>query len=64
MEHIIFWLIVIGLLLLIVLGMAIGVMFGRKPIAGSCGGISALGLRKTSKCEFCGNDPTQCKNKK
>ncbi|SES74358.1 (Na+)-NQR maturation NqrM [Thorsellia anophelis] len=57
------WILVFGLLVCVVVGMSIGVMFGRKPIAGSCGGISALGLRKGSKCDFCGNDPTQCKNK-
>jgi len=28
--------------------MAIGVMFGRKPIAGSCGGLGAVG----GECEF------------
>jgi len=28
--------------------MAVGVLFGRKPIAGSCGGLGAMG----QDCEF------------
>ncbi len=45
-------------MLLIVAGMAVGVMFGRKPITGSCGGMKALGL--DMECEICGGDPERC----
>ncbi len=45
-------------MLLIVAGMAVGVLFGRKPIAGSCGGMKALGL--DSECEVCGGNPDAC----
>ena len=38
-------LLVVGI---VIAAMAIGVMFGRKPIAGSCGGIGATG----GDCEF------------
>ena len=38
-------LLVVGL---VILGMAVGVLFGRKPIAGSCGGLGAMG----QDCEF------------
>ncbi|SNZ06497.1 (Na+)-NQR maturation NqrM [Cohaesibacter gelatinilyticus] len=31
-----------GLLVLIVLGMSLGVIFMRKPITGSCGGLNAI----------------------
>lgn len=45
-------------MLLLVAGMAVGVMFGRRPIAGSCGGMKALGLNM--ECEVCGGDPNRC----
>ena len=35
-------------MLLLVAGMAVGVLFGRKPISGSCGGLNGGG------CELCG----------
>ena len=48
------------IMLLIVAGMAVGVLFGRKPIAGSCGGMKALGI--DMECEICGGDPTRCES--
>ena len=38
--------------------MAIGVILGRKPISGSCGGMKALGL--DVECEICGGNPELC----
>ena len=38
--------------------MAVGVLFGRKPIAGSCGGMKALGMEM--ECEICGGDAAKC----
>jgi hypothetical protein len=46
------------ILLAIVVGMAIGVMSGRKPIAGSCGGLKTLGMN--GGCEICGGDASKC----
>ena len=43
---------------LVVAGMAIGVIAGREPIKGSCGGIGALGINQS--CEICGGDPGRC----
>lgn len=49
-------------MLLIVGGMAIGVLLGRTPIKGSCGGVgAALGERDYS-CDICGGDPNKCEN--
>ena len=38
-----------GVLVMVVAAMAIGVMFGRTPIAGSCGGLNVVG----GKCGSC-----------
>jgi len=45
-------------LILIVVGMAVGVLMGRKPIAGSCGGMAALGMDVA--CDVCKGDPEVC----
>ena len=41
------------ILLLIFFAMSIGVIFGRKPIAGSCGGLKTIG--EIGDCEICGD---------
>jgi hypothetical protein len=43
-----------AVLLAVIAAMAIGVMNGRKPISGSCGGLNGGG------CELCGGDG-ECK---
>jgi hypothetical protein len=43
---------------LVIAGMAIGVIMGRQPIKGSCGGMGALGI--DTSCEICGGDPQRC----
>ncbi|MDA1076262.1 MAG: (Na+)-NQR maturation NqrM [Proteobacteria bacterium] len=50
-----------GLMLLIVALMAVGVMFGREPISGSCGGMKKLGL--DVGCEVCGGNPALCETR-
>lgn len=52
------WLIVFFTMLLVVALMAVGVMMGRKPIAGSCGGIANLGIEK--ECSICGGSREKC----
>lgn len=47
-----------ALIALIITGMAVGVLFGRKPIAGSCGGMSAIGM--ISDCDICGGNKDIC----
>lgn len=47
-------------LLLIMAGMAIGVIMGRKPLKGSCGGVGAALGDKDYTCDLCGDDPNKC----
>ena len=47
-------------LMLIVTGMAIGVIMGRKPLKGSCGGVGAALGEKDYTCDICGDDPNKC----
>ena len=43
---------------LVMAGMAVGVIAGRAPIKGSCGGMGALGI--DTACDLCGGDPRRC----
>jgi len=42
----------------IVVAMSVGVIMGRQPIKGSCGGIKALGMG--ANCDICGGNPQRC----
>lgn len=55
----IFLLVFLGLLLITAI-MAVGVLMGRKPISGSCGGVGAALGEKDYTCEICGGDETRC----
>ena len=46
------------ILMTIVAMMAVGVMRGRAPIPGSCGGLNNLGV--DGACEICGGNPVKC----
>jgi len=46
--------------LVIVAVMAVGVIFGRPPIKGSCGGLGAVGIHQ--ECEICGGNPQRCES--
>jgi hypothetical protein len=47
-------------LLLVIAAMSVGVMMGRKPIAGSCGGVGAALGEENYVCDICGGDPAKC----
>ncbi len=42
----------------IMTGMAIGVIMGREPIKGSCGGLNKVGIE--GDCQICGGNPAKC----
>lgn len=50
-------------MLLVVAGMAVGVLCGRKPIAGSCGGVGKALGEKDYVCDICGGDESKCEEK-
>lgn len=47
-----------SLMALLILSMSVGVIFARKPIKGTCGGIASL--RMDSSCDICGGDMSKC----
>lgn len=45
---------------MVILLMSVGVLLGRKPVQGSCGGLNTIdGL---SECEICGGDSSKCEH--
>lgn len=50
--------IVLAFMLFIMAAMAIGVIMGRRPIAGSCGGLNRLGMKEG--CDICGGKDEVC----
>ncbi len=46
--------------LFIMAAMAVGVLMGRKPISGSCGGVGAALGEDNYQCPLCGDDPNKC----
>jgi len=52
------FLLVFLIVVILVAGMSVGVIFGRKPISGTCGGIGALGI--SSSCDICGGNTQKC----
>ncbi|MDZ7852533.1 MAG: (Na+)-NQR maturation NqrM [Halomonas sp.] len=52
------YLMVFAFFLLIMAAMAVGVIMGRKPIAGSCGGLNQLGMKEG--CDICGGKDEVC----
>lgn len=54
------FLLVLGIVVILVAGMSVGVIFGRKPISGSCGGLGAMGISKS--CDICGGNTQKCED--
>lgn len=51
--------IILGIIVLslAIAGMSIGVIFNKKPLSGSCGGLNPEGV-----CSICGDIPENCEN--
>ena len=45
-------------LMAVIAVMSVGVLFGKKPITGSCGGLA--NLEPGRECELCGGNPSEC----
>lgn len=55
------FLVAFAAILLVILFMAVGVMAGREPIKGSCGGLNKVGVRD-GDCPVCGGNPSKCES--
>jgi thiamine biosynthesis lipoprotein len=60
------WLVMVGATVLVfglaLAGMSVGVLFKRKPIAGSCGGLANMPNQDgKSPCELCANPSQECR---
>ena len=51
--------IILGIIILslAIMAMSIGVIFNRKPLSGSCGGLNPNG-----ECSICSGDTSKCDN--
>ena len=45
-------------LMAVIAVMSVGVLFGKKPITGSCGGLA--NLEPGRECELCGGNLSKC----
>ena len=54
------FLIVFAVFMLVIVAASVGVIMGRKPIKGSCGGVGAVLGEKDYICPVCGDDPNKC----
>ncbi len=45
------FLITFGIMLTVIIIMAVGYIFQRKTITGSCGGLSTIGIKKVCDCD-------------
>lgn len=50
----------LAILLIFVIAMSVGVLMGRKPLKGSCGGVGAALKEDDYVCDLCGGDPNKC----
>ncbi len=46
-----YFLLTFGFFLIVVIAMAVGYIFQQKALAGSCGGLSSMGIEKACDCE-------------
>ncbi len=53
-------LVTLAVMLIVVIAMSVGVLFGRQPIKGSCGGVGKALAEPDYQCEICGGDEAKC----
>lgn len=54
----------LAIMLLVAAGIGIGVIFGRKPLQGSCGGVGRALAEPDYVCDLCGGDEAKCEEQK
>lgn len=54
------FLVTLGVLIVAIVLMAVGVLFGREPLKGTCGGLNRFGEKD---CPVCGGDLNKCESR-
>lgn len=57
-------LVTLAVMLFVALALSIGVLAGRKPISGSCGGVGKALGDPNYTCPLCGGDEAKCEAEK
>lgn len=57
------FLITLTFMIIVSLLLGVGILMGRKPLAGSCGGVGKALQEPNYECPMCGGDESKCESR-